>query len=159
MMLTKRRIEVLSVACGLRIAAMLAGAGLPAAVWAVPGADNGAKEMPANPMAASSLAQLLLGLLLVLALIGVSAWLLRRFNRYQSAAGRDLRILGGLSMGTRERVVLIQVGKQQLLLGVAPGRVQTLHVLADPVSEDIGSNTGGGFAERLQSVMRRGGPA
>lgn len=150
----------LSATCSWRIAAILAWVGLPAAVWAAPvAADNGAKGMPANPMAASSLAQLLLGLLLVLALIGVSAWLLRRFNRYQSAAGRDLRILGGLSMGTRERVVLIQVGKQQLLLGVAPGRVQTLHVLADPVSEEIASSAGGGFAERLQSVMRRGGRA
>ena len=36
-------------------------------------------------------------------------------------------------MGPRERIVLLEVGETQLLIGVAPGRIQTLHVLASPV--------------------------
>ena len=113
--------------------------------------------LPSDPLATTSLVQLMAGLILVLALIGVSAWLLRRFNRFQSAAGGQMKILGGLSMGTRERVVLLQVGKQQLLLGVAPGRVQTLHVLEDPVqvSPVGGAEGSGGFAQRLQTAMRQ----
>lgn len=110
--------------------------------------------LPTDPMAAANLVQLVIGLILVLGLIGVSTWLLRRFNRFQAAAGGQMKILGGLSMGTRERVVLVQVGKQQLLLGVAPGRVQTLHVLDEPVSMTA-ERSPGGFAQRLHAAMRQ----
>ena len=114
--------------------------------------------LPADPMTANTLMQLVLGMILVLGLIAVSAWLLRRFNRFQSAASGQLKIVGGLSMGARERVVLVQIGEQQLLLGVAPGRVQTLHVLDEPLSNTRPANpaSDSGFAQRLQSVLRQG---
>jgi len=79
------------------------------------------------------LLQVSLGLTLVLFAIAFSAWLLRRFTRLGGAMGGTLRILGGVSLGGRERVILLQVGEQQILVGVAPGRVQTLHVLAQPL--------------------------
>jgi flagellar protein FliO/FliZ len=60
-------------------------------------------------------------------------------------------------VGQRERVVLIQVGSQQLLLGVAPGRVQTLHVLEEPISVGTASSPGESFAERLGSALKKGG--
>ena len=74
-----------------------------------------------------------------------------------SAAAGSLRVLGGLSMGTRERVVLIQVGETQLLLGVAPGRVQTLHVLEEPIPTSEASKPGkGNFAASLSAALQRG---
>ena len=106
---------------------------------------------------AESLVQILLGLILVLLVIAAVAWLLRRFGHLQSGAGGALRIVGGLSLGPRERAVLIQVGERQLLLGVAPGRVQMLHVLdqelpgAPPVAMP-----GGGFAARLAAALKHG---
>jgi flagellar protein FliO/FliZ len=36
-------------------------------------------------------------------------------------------------LGQKERAVLLKVGATQILLGVAPGRVNTLHVLAEPL--------------------------
>ncbi|MDH5765670.1 MAG: flagellar biosynthetic protein FliO, partial [Gammaproteobacteria bacterium] len=47
----------------------------------------------------------------------------------------DMKILGGLSLGTRERAVLVQVDNQRLLLGVAPGRVSILQNLSSQVLE------------------------
>ena len=109
-----------------------------------------------NPIGAGSLWQLTLGMLLVLGLILGIAWLLKRSGRFQIAAGGGLRILGGLSMGARERVVLIQVGEQQLLLGVAPGRVQTLHVLDEPLkSAAQGGAVVPGFAEQLGRILKK----
>lgn len=118
------------------------------------GRQSGLATLPASqdPIAMTSLWQLTLGLLAVLALIVSIAWLLKRTGRFQMAAGGDLRVLGGLSMGARERVVLIQAGETQLLLGVAPGRVQTLHVLDKPLQQSI---PGGGFAEQLSKVLRK----
>ncbi len=109
--------------------------------------------------------QVFLGLFLVVGLIIALAWVARRFGRFNVAGAGALRILGGLSMGQRERVVLIQVGEQQILLGVAPGRVQTLHVLTQPITSsaantglDRGGASGSGprFAERLSAVLKRG---
>jgi flagellar protein FliO/FliZ len=108
-----------------------------------------------DPMAMTSLWQLTLGLLVVLGLIIVIAWLLKRTGRFQMAAGGGLRILGGLSMGSRERVVLIQAGNTQLLLGVAPGRVQTLHVLDQPLVESAQSVSASGFADQLGRLLNK----
>ena len=108
-----------------------------------------------DPMAASSLWQLTLGMLVVLGLILAIAWLLKRSGRFQMAAGGGLRIIGGLSMGSRERVVLIQAGDTQLLLGVAPGRVQALHVLEHPLQTQQGVPVTG-FAEQLSRLLGKG---
>ena len=83
----------------------------------------------AEPLSIGSLIQVTLGLLAVVVTIFALAWFLRRYGRFQSAANTSLKVVGGLSVGPRERVVLIQVEDRQLLLGVAPGRVQMLHTL------------------------------
>jgi flagellar protein FliO/FliZ len=110
-----------------------------------------------DPLSMSSLWQLTLGMILVLGLIVAIAWLLKRSGRFQAAAGGGLRILGGLSMGSRERVVLLQVGSTQLLVGVAPGRVQTLHVLGQPVQNTLQAPdaTGRSFGEQLGKFINR----
>ena len=108
-------------------------------------------------MAVTSLWQLTLGLLLVLALIAAVAWVLKRSGRFQTTAGGGLRILGGLSMGPRERVVLLQVGDTQLLVGVAPGRVQTLHVLNEPLENAHSAAAPVSvFADQLGRMMNKG---
>ena len=102
--------------------------------------------------------QLVIGLFIVLLCILALAWLARRFNRLQSTPDGSLRLLGGLSMGARERVVLVQVGSQQLLLGVAPGRINTLHVLNETLDSSSGFsalNSDKGFAEKLSAAITR----
>jgi flagellar protein FliO/FliZ len=113
--------------------------------------------LPESTTAGSSLLQVFLGLVVVLLMIGGVAWLARRFGSFHSGASGSLRILGGLSMGPRERVVLLQVGEKQLLLGVAPGRVSTLHVLDKPVPVAPATNMQGeNFATRLAAVLKQG---
>ncbi len=119
--------------------------------------DTGAADTAVSvqdPLAMTNLWQLTLGMIAVLGLILGIAWLLKRTGRFQMAAGGGLRVLGGLSMGTRERVVLLQVGETQLLLGVAPGRVQTLHVLDKPL--DSGKpGAGPRFSEQLGRLLKK----
>jgi flagellar protein FliO/FliZ len=85
---------------------------------------------------AGSMVQVTVSLLVVLAAVFVAGWVvkkLRGFGRLQSDA---VRIIADLPLGTKERAVLVQVGSQQILLGVAPGRVNTLHVLTEQVGSD-----------------------
>jgi len=91
------------------------------------------QRVQSSPLNAERLLEMVLGLGLVVALIVVAAWLMRRVLRMQTNVNGRMRILGALSLGTRERVVLLQIGGRQLLLGVAPGRIQTLHLLDEPL--------------------------
>jgi flagellar protein FliO/FliZ len=113
---------------------------------------------PGEAVGAGSLLQLAFGLIVVLGAIAFGAYLLRRLGKFSAPVGGAMRILGGVSLGARERVVLMQVGDQQLLLGVAPGRVQTLHVLERPIVEAANAPVvggGGSFADRLAGLMKR----
>jgi flagellar protein FliO/FliZ len=109
---------------------------------------------PPVPLGTGELLQVGLGLAVVLGAIGLAAWLLHRLGRVGGALGGALRVVGGLSVGTRERVVLVQVGERQLLLGVAPGRVQTLYVLDQPLSAP---QPPAEFAAALRTLIRKQG--
>ena len=89
---------------------------------------------PSYPLSASSASEISLGLVLVIGAIALCAWLVRRVFRMAPGVSRHLKVVAGLPMGTRERIVLLQVGDTQLLVGVSPGRIQTLHVLQTPLS-------------------------
>jgi flagellar protein FliO/FliZ len=45
-----------------------------------------------------------------------------------------MKVLGGLSVGQRERLVLVQVGDKQILVGVAPGSVQHVMAFDEPLA-------------------------
>ena len=142
----------------------IVGAGLAAFSWPLLAAE--ADKLATTPIGltgeavgAAELMQVSIGLLVVLVVLGGLAWMLRRFNLVPSASGGVLRIVAGLSMGPRERLVLVQVGETQVLLGVAPGRIQTLHVLDQPVLDpklDGTAGSGESFAERLAASLRKG---
>lgn len=70
-----------------------------------------------------------MGLAVVIALILGLAWVLKKYGRLPSNNLVDMKVLGGLSLGTRERAVLIEVENTRLLVGVTPGHIQTLYVL------------------------------
>jgi len=103
----------------------------------------------------SNLIQVSFGLFVVIVLIVAIAWFTRRFGNLQVAAKGNLRIVGGLPLGARERVVLIQVGSEQIVLGVAPGRVEKIHVLENLIPiEESHSLSKNSFAIKLSEVIK-----
>lgn len=77
--------------------------------------------------------QVAIGLAIVLAAIFGASWFVKRFGRFPSIPTSKLRVLASLSVGQRERIVLLQVGDEQLLLGVTSQAVQVLHKLDEPL--------------------------
>ena len=65
-------------------------------------------------------------LLLVVGLAYLAAWLLRRFGGARLQPSARLRVLASTPVGQRERVALVQVDDERLVLGVAPGRITLL---------------------------------
>ena len=87
----------------------------------------------AAPVGAGGLASVTLALLIVLAAIFAIAWIARRVRGIGNRVGNAIDILADVPLGPKERAVLIKVGAEQVLIGVAPGRVSALHVLREPV--------------------------
>lgn len=79
------------------------------------------------------LAQMAVALLVVIVAILALGWFVRRTVAGSNSLGHELKILGGLAVGARDRILLVQVGEQQILVGVGPGYMRTLHVLPLPI--------------------------
>lgn len=94
-------------------------------------APQAAEHVPAT--SAGGLLQVTLSLLLVLAVVFAAAWVVRRLRGFGGAASKAIQIIADTPLGTKERAVLLQVGEQQLLVGVTPGQVSLLHVLPQKV--------------------------
>ncbi|MGH8323703.1 MAG: flagellar biosynthetic protein FliO [Steroidobacteraceae bacterium] len=87
----------------------------------------------AHPVGVGGLGEVAFALIIVLAAIFVVAWLVRRMRIAGSRVGAAIEVLADVPLGQKERAVLLKVGATQILLGVAPGRVNTLHVLVEPL--------------------------
>lgn len=87
-------------------------------------ADPAAVTPPASGV--SSVSYVTLALVFVLALVYGAAWLLKRVKTFQRGAQQNLDVLEAVSVGPKERAVLVRVKDRHVLLGVAPGRVNLL---------------------------------
>lgn len=81
---------------------------------------------------AGNLMQVTLGLLVVLGLMAAAAWVLRRFNTTKGNNAAQIKIIGGVNVGNRERVMVVEIADQWIVVGVAPGRVNALATMARP---------------------------
>ncbi|KKA08615.1 flagellar assembly protein FliO [Pseudomonas ogarae] len=127
---------------------------LPLSVLAAEPVATAAAAPAVGSGVAGQLAQLVLGLLLVLGLIFFLAWLLRRVQQAGPAGkGQVIDIIGSRALGPRDRLVLVQVGNEQILLGLSPGTITALHVLKEPVQVPSAEQASPEFAQRLMELL------
>ncbi|BES71966.1 hypothetical protein RE428_29840 [Marinobacter nanhaiticus D15-8W] len=107
-----------------------------------------------GPDSLVSLLSLGAGLVAVIALIFGCAWLVKRMNGLTGINSQAMRIVSVLSVGARERIVLVDVGGTQILVGITPSAIRTLHVFDEPVVTESG-RIEGDFAKRLQAMIGR----
>jgi len=111
-------------------------------------------DTPARPefLNGEMIGQLLFGLFVVVAVILVLAWLLRRVGGV-TVNNSQMKVVAGLALGHKERVLLVQVGEsRQVLLGVTASQINTLAEFEEPVITQGAEQ--GEFAQRLRSVMQ-----
>ncbi|WP_229219036.1 flagellar biosynthetic protein FliO, partial [Rugamonas brunnea] len=130
-------------------------AGLPAMALPAPA--------PA-PSTTGGLLQSIFALLFVLALLVGAAWLLKRFGPKTFTGGAHVRLVGALSVGARERILVVEVGEQWIVVGASPGRMNALATMArqphDPADDAVAAPAlpGAQFAEWLkQTIDKRNG--
>jgi flagellar protein FliO/FliZ len=124
---------------------------MPAAPAAIP-------NTPANPVrlpqaapgpSAGSLVQTIFALVLVLALLAALAWAAKRYGPRVAGNSANLRMIGALNIGGRERIMVIEVGDQWIVVGASPGRV---NALATMPRGDAGANASATLAGHTPSA-------
>lgn len=97
---------------------------------ALAGARSNAPAQLANaPSAAGSLVQTVVALGFVLAILVGLAWMLKRFGPKNITGGTAVKLVGALSVGARERILVVEVGDQWIVVGASPGRMNALATL------------------------------
>ncbi|MEX3956052.1 flagellar biosynthetic protein FliO [Trinickia sp. EG282A] len=126
----------------------LPGSALAADMNAVNHAASIASAVGAGTAAPSlgigAVLQTLFGLAAVVALVLACAWVARRTGFAPGARGHIVRTVGGVSLGGKERVAVVEIGDTWLVLGAAPGNVRLLHTLPAG-SKDAAHAAGGGL--------------
>jgi flagellar protein FliO/FliZ len=107
-----------------------------------------------------SISAVAFGLAVVLALIFGFAWITRRVQGVQTR-GVPIELLAQISVGQKERLVLVSVAGTRLLVGVANGAVTTLHKFEtdDAVLQAMlsppSANSGTAAIERFRDILQR----
>lgn len=113
-----------------------------------------------EPLSSSYLLKLTGGLIVVVAVIFLVAWLIKKMNLTPQSHTGLIKVIAGLNLGTRERIVLLEVGGEQILVGLCPGRMEKLHTLTTPLdpaslTTDSTRSIQGKFSELLASVGKK----
>ena len=110
-----------------------------------------------NGIGTGSYVQALLALLLIVAVLLGTAWLARKVSGGRMFGQGGMKVIGGIALGPRERLVLVEVGETWLVIGIVPGQIRTLHHLPKgaPLPEDLAAAPTPSFSTWLQSVSER----
>lgn len=101
---------------------------VPAAPAAIPGtpARPATIPQPTHVPSTGMLMQTIFALLLVLGLLAALAWAAKRWGPRLTGNSANLRLVGALNIGGRERIMVVEVGNQWIVVGASPGRVNAL---------------------------------
>lgn len=101
----------------------------PAPAAAMPAMPPGAPMTMAPAASAGSLLQTILALVFVLALLIGLAWFMKRYGPKTLGGNNKMRVVSSLNLGGRERIVLVEVADQWIVVGASPGRINALATL------------------------------
>ncbi|MFT7088627.1 MAG: flagellar protein FliO/FliZ [Glaciecola sp.] len=103
---------------------------------------------------------------MVIAIIFALAYIMRRFNVAQTGGGQ-MRVVASMMAGAKEKVMVIEVGGEQHLLGITAHNINHLAKLENPIQKDKQSaalnanpsaSSGGkfNFQQKLVNAMAQG---
>ncbi|WP_154115385.1 flagellar biosynthetic protein FliO [Vibrio cincinnatiensis] len=92
-------------------------------------------------------------LLFVVVLILFLAWLLKRMRVPSFGQQKGFQVIRQLPIGTKERLLVVQVGKEQFLIGVTAQSIQLISKLDMPLSQDV--NDEGSFTNQLTQLLKK----
>lgn len=101
------------------------------------------------------LANVALGLVFIVILILALGWFMRRFNQAGMFNNSAIKIVAVTPLGTRERLAVVDIAGQQLLLGITATQINTLHTFSEPVANVNSSTNSSEFGRKLLAVLQQ----
>lgn len=102
-----------------------------------------------------ALLPLLMALVAIILLIYGLAWLARKFN-FTPNHHHHMKTITSLSLGGRERIVIIEVQGVQYALGVTPHSVNQLFKLEEPITPTSLMNSDNKLLNKLTEMLNNG---
>ena len=123
-------------------------------------AQNAAPAVPAVTAAGVStgaFVQGLVGLVVIIGLLLVTLAAIKRWGgQFGGVSTAGMKVISGISVGTRERILLIEVGDTWLVVGVTASQIRTLHTLPkDSLPELTRADSKPAFAQWLNKVIEQ----
>jgi flagellar protein FliO/FliZ len=101
--------------------------------------------------------QVLMILIIVLGLMVAAAWLLKKFNATGATSGGAIKIIGGVAIGSRERIMVVEVADQWIVIGVTASNISALATMpkqeATLLPED--QTPSNSFSSRLKQFIEK----
>ena len=112
-----------------------------------------------NPITISYALQIAISFLAVIGFILILAWLIRRTGRFGVQNNKILKVIASMSLGMREKILLIEVEGVNIVVGIAPGHIRTLHVYEKNINADQKDNNypnkeGAGFKHIMAKYLK-----
>ncbi len=102
-----------------------------------PDAGTKAAEKTLEPMSYGNALNVVFSLLIVVAVLFALAWVLRRSKGVLGAGNQKITVVSQLPVGVREKVLLLRVGEENVLVGYSGGGLQALHAWHGDIPADI----------------------
>jgi len=111
----------------------------------------------AGASSTGGLFQVLLVLFVVLGLMVAAAWALRKFNATGTTPGSAIKIIGGIAVGSRERIMVVEVADQWIVVGITATNISALSTMPKQESTLSSSEltTSGSFSSRLKQFIEK----
>lgn len=103
----------------------------------------------------SELVKIFTGLLLVLFVIFLLSWLIKRFNVVQLSSSKGFNVIASMTLGPKERMLLLKVGTRYLLIGIGTSTVSTLCDFGEQMPSGFDVENKSSFADLLKSTLRK----
>lgn len=97
----------------------------------------------------------MLALMLIIGLLLGTAWLARKVSGGKGFGQGGMHVIGGVALGPRERIVLVEVGDTWLVIGIVPGQIRTLHRLPKGEMPSAVQGPEASFTQWLKTVSER----
>ncbi len=121
-----------------------------------------ASDAAAPGLSGGNYLQAMLALMLIVGLLAGTAWLARKVTGGKGFGQGGMKVVGGVALGPRERIVLIEVGDTWLVIGLVPGQIRTLYKMPKGELSVESALTqglnGSNFADLLKRVRQKDSP-
>ncbi len=108
---------------------------------------------PPGLVGSSEVISMISSMFIVLAVIVALGWLYSRSRLAVSGQKDVIQIVATRALGTKERLMVIDVAGKQLLVGMTSTSVQTLHVFDEAIDVEESLPPAPAFAARLKSTL------